>query len=128
VYNYPNFENRAICQITYGSWSNRNRSYEAACGRLGGNPVGGAAAGSPAATRAGGYQQVVGEDPSTAAPQGEVLIDPPMGAFAPSPPVQVDPAALQQLQQMGFSEARARDALLATRNNVSAATNLLLGA
>jgi hypothetical protein len=40
---------------------------------------------------------------------------------------EADPAALQQLVSMGFTEQRARGALIATRNNLPQATNLLLG-
>jgi len=42
-------------------------------------------------------------------------------------PVEVDENALKELQEMGFPEDRARQALINTRNDLNRATELLLG-
>lgn len=96
-------------------------------GRLGGAapPV----ASRAPATHAGGYAMV---DDAAAGdePEGEILND--VGAYyTPAhmmpPLVAADPAAVAQLQAMGFPEDRARAALQAAHNDVTAATNRLLG-
>ena len=90
-----------------------------------------ASAGAPAVARQGpgGYQAVGGDDAAAGGvdgdmPQGEILND----AYAPMmAPAAVDPQALQTVMAMGFSEPRARAALMASQNNVPAATHILLG-
>lgn len=96
-------------------------------GRLGGGPPGARNNGSGVAVdpsnSVGGYQPIE--------PEGEVLMGPdafpaPSAPYAPAH-VQPDPNAVAQIVAMGFSEERARTALRATRNDVTAATNQLLG-
>jgi len=63
------------------------------------------------------------DQPLVAAPPPQVL-----RAHAPLPRARTpDPAMIQQLQEMGFSETQAREALQLTRNNYEAAANYLLG-
>lgn len=76
----------------------------------------------------GGYVPVGGSD---ADQEGEVLNEmaylggiPPAAAYAP---VEPSPGAVAQLVSMGFTEERSRAALQATRNDLNAATNRLLG-
>jgi hypothetical protein len=103
-------------------------------GRVGGGPAqaaarAAAAAGAAAPTHAGGYS-MVGDDAGAGAlaePEGEILNDGFYAVAPPPPSVAVDPSALAQLTSMGFSEDRARTALQATQNNLTAATNRLLG-
>ena len=42
-------------------------------------------------------------------------------------PVEADEGALRELQEMGFPEDRAREALINSRNDVNRATEILLG-
>ena len=102
-----------------GAARNQAAAAAAAAAAAGVGAAGGAGGAAP-----GGYQRVGGDDDVVGAPQGEIL----NAAFAPvHAGVPVDPAALQQLMAMGFSEPRARAALIATYNNLPAASNLLLG-
>ena len=42
-------------------------------------------------------------------------------------PVEADEKALRELQDMGFAEDRARQALINSRNDINRATEILLG-
>ena len=49
------------------------------------------------------------------------------GPLANNAPVEADEQALRELQDMGFPEDRARQALINSRNDINRATELLLG-
>ena len=49
------------------------------------------------------------------------------GQMANNAPVEADEQALRELQEMGFPEDRARQALINSRNDINRATELLLG-
>ncbi len=52
-------------------------------------------------------------------------ISQPLRAHQPMQPVQPNPNAISQLVEMGFEEVRARRALIATRNNLEAAVEMI---